>query len=94
MKHLTTAQRHTIECLLSEGKTQTVIAKTIGRYKSVISRDIKRNCDQRNKAYRSDLAVVKCAKRHKDKAKYRRFSTAIKCHVDELYASKLKNRTL
>jgi len=31
----------------------------IGRDKSVISREIKRNCDKRNNTYRADLATIK-----------------------------------
>ena len=43
MKHLTIEQRYKIEALLSIGKKQTEIASVIGKNKSVICRELKRN---------------------------------------------------
>ena len=56
MAHLTLEQRYAIQYLRSEGLTQSAIAEKIGKDKSVISREIRRNCDMRNGAYRADLA--------------------------------------
>ncbi len=43
------------------------IGKVIGKDKSVISREMKRNCDVCSGQYRSDLAQRKYQKRLKDK---------------------------
>jgi len=40
--HLTQEQRYTISCLKKQGYSQSVIAKIIGKDKSVISRELKR----------------------------------------------------
>ena len=54
MSHLTPEQRYTIEILYNENYSQTAIAKIICRDKSVINRELKRNSDKRNGAYKSD----------------------------------------
>ncbi|HDP74700.1 MAG TPA: hypothetical protein ENN49_02295, partial [Bacteroidales bacterium] len=59
MSHITREQRYTIEVLLSRGESLTFIAETIGKSKSVVSREIRRNCDKRNGHYRSELAQRK-----------------------------------
>ncbi|HOK36142.1 MAG TPA: hypothetical protein PLR72_02645 [Paludibacteraceae bacterium] len=38
---------------------QKDIALAIGKDKSVVSRELKRNCDNRNREYRADLAQRK-----------------------------------
>ena len=48
-KQLSPEQRYTIECLLKEGYTQTQISESIGKSKSTISREIKRNVNTRGK---------------------------------------------
>lgn len=89
MKHITVAQRYTISVLLESGKTQTEIAGIIGKSKSTISREIKRNADKRNLKYKADLAQRKCMGRHRDKHKATRFSSEIKAYVDKQLARKL-----
>jgi len=84
MAHLTKEQRYVISCLLAKGKRQKEIAEIIGRDKSVISREIKRNKDQRNGLYNDDLANRKYANRQKNKPKHKRFTSEIKQHVDAL----------
>ena len=59
MSHLTHEQRYTISCMLVQGYSQTAIAKSICKDKSVISRELKRNSDKRNNVYRADLATKK-----------------------------------
>ncbi len=56
MGHLTLEQRYTIQVLLKEGLNQSLIAKRLSRDKSVIQREIKRNCDLRSGEYKADLA--------------------------------------
>ena len=78
MAHLTLEQRYTIQYLRSEGLTQSAIAEKIGKDKSVISREIRRNCDMRNGAYRADLAHRKYQERLEQKPKPHKFTEQIK----------------
>ena len=55
MKHLTKEQRYTISVMLEQGVTQKAIADAIGKDKSVVSWEIKRNCDKRSRKYDADL---------------------------------------
>ena len=56
MSHLTCEQRYAISVMLAQNHPQNQIALAIGKDKSVVSREIKRNSDQRNGLYKSDLA--------------------------------------
>ena len=82
MKHLTLAQRYTISVMLQQGYKQKEIAQAIKKDKSVISREIKRNCDKRSGEYRHDLAQRKCEQRHHSKPKKIRFTEQVKTYVD------------
>jgi len=84
MAHLTKEQRYVISCLLAKGKRQKEIADVIGKDKSVISREINRNKDQRNGIYRDELANRKYKLRHKFKPKAKRFTETVKAYVDTL----------
>ena len=55
--------------MLNQGHNQSQIAKAIGKDKSVVSREIKRNSDQRSGTYKDELANKKYAKRQKEKPK-------------------------
>ena len=81
MSHLTQEQRYTIEVLNKEKYTQTAIAERIGKHKSVVCRELKRNCDQRNGSYRASLAHRKCEKRHSDKNKNIVFTDEVRNYV-------------
>lgn len=82
MSHVTCEQRYTIEVMLKQGYLQKEIALAIGKCKSVISREIRRNCDARSGEYRSDLARRKCNDRHKSKTKHIRFTPEVKKYVE------------
>ena len=84
MAHLTQEQRYTISKLLSKNIKQCEIADIIGKDKSVISRELKRNKDQRNGVYRHELANKKYKLRQKSKPKFRRFTETIKAKVNTL----------
>ena len=84
MAHLTLEQRYTIQYLRSEGLTQSAIAEKIGKDKSVISREIRRNCDMRNGAYRADLAHRKYQERLEQKPKSHKFTEQIKETIHRL----------
>ena len=83
MGQLTREQRYTIQVLLEEGFKPSAIAIKINRDKSVISREIKRNCDQRSGKYKAELAEKKCANRHKIKRKKIRFTPEIKRYTEQ-----------
>lgn len=89
MSHLTTAQRYTIAVMKNSGHSQKAIAAAIEKDKSVVSRELRRNCDARSGAYRWDLAERKCAARHKSKPKKQRFTEKIKQLVKTGLANKL-----
>ena len=84
MAHLTKEQRYTISCLLTKGKKQKEIADIIGKDKSVISREISRNKDQRSGLYKDDLANRKYIARQKDKIKHITFTPEIIKYVEGL----------
>ena len=84
MAHLTAEQRYTISRMLKLGHSQSSIARTIDKDKSVVSREIRRNSDGRSGEYRSDLAQRKAMKRHHQKPKQIRFTTEVKSNVDSL----------
>jgi len=82
MSHLTLEQRYTIEILCKENYSQTAIAKRIGKDKSVVCRELKRNCDGRNSTYKADLANRKCKRRHLEKKKKVHFTTEVESYVN------------
>jgi IS30 family transposase len=83
MKHITQEQRYTISVLLRKGKSKSEIANIIGKHKSSVCREIKRNADKRNGDYRYELAERKSQARHSQKPKQIRFTDALKTYVDE-----------
>ena len=81
MKHLTLAQRYEIEILLRQKISNANISDIIGVNKSGISREIRRNCDQRNGTYKAELAHSKAEKRHLEKAKNIRLTSEVIEHI-------------
>tara|TARA_B100001248_G_C27358266_1_gene444992 strand:+ start:204 stop:1184 length:981 start_codon:yes stop_codon:yes gene_type:complete len=86
MKHLTKEQRYAISVMRTKNYSLKEIAEDIGKDKSVISRELKRNCDKRTGEYRSDLAQRKYETRMRNKPKKRYFTEEIKAVVEELLA--------
>lgn len=84
MSHITREQRYTIEVLLSRGESQAFIAETISRSKSVVSREVSRNCDKRSGQYRADLAHRKYEQRKAAIPKRERFTPSVRATVDGL----------
>lgn len=84
MAHLTVSQRYTIQTMLKVGHSQSEIARVIGKDKSVISRELRRNSDQRSGNYSHDLAQRKYQKRQKEKPKQVRFTDTVKHNVEAL----------
>ena len=89
MSHLTQEQRYTISCMLDQKYNQTAIGLAIGKDKSVISREISRNCDKRNNVYRADLATKKQKNRQRNKKKFIWFTNDIKIEVEALLRTEL-----
>ncbi len=84
MKHLTVEQRYTISVMRRQKCKQSEIAITIGKDKSVVSRELKRNCDKRSGSYNSDLAQRKYNQRQKDKPKHIKFTKEVESFVESL----------
>lgn len=82
MSHLTQEQRYTICVLKKEGNTQKEIAEKTGVDKSVISRELRRNCDLRNGEYKAKLAQSKYEKRQKEKPKRLYFTQKMRIYVE------------
>ena len=83
MGHLTKEQRYTIFVMKQQGCKINFIASAIGKDKSVVSRELKRNCDKRSGQYNVDLAQRKYEKRMQKKRK--------KSALLKLYVNVLKN---
>ena len=81
MAHITVAQRYTISVMNAQGNSQSDIAQMIGKDKSVISRELKRNSDSRSGTYRHELAQRKCQQRRDHKPKHRRFTADVQAYV-------------
>ena len=86
MAHLTLVQRYEIAAFRTAGFSVSMIGNKIGKHKSVISRELNRNSDQRNKEYKAELAQNKTSTRHKIKLKKTYFTSAIKERVIALLA--------
>jgi IS30 family transposase len=89
MSHLTQEQRYTIASMKQQGYRQNQIAKTIGKDKSIVSRELKRNRDERSGAYRSDLAQRKSELRKSMKKHFVKLDTEMKSIIDNLLINKL-----
>jgi transposase, IS30 family len=81
MTHLTLEQRYKIEAYKNTGKSITEIANYVGKDKSVISREIERNSDQRSGIYKANLANKKTCQRHKVKNKNCKFNANVESNV-------------
>lgn len=81
MAHLTLDQRYKIEAYRNTGMSICKIADHVGKDKSVIFREIKRNVDQRSGLYKADLAERKAISRQKAKSKFSRFDANIEINV-------------
>lgn len=64
MSHLTLSQRYEISILNEQKLSKSIIAERIGKNKSTIYRELRRNSDGRSGRYKADLAQRKCESRH------------------------------
>ena len=81
MAHLTLEQRYEIQTYKEAGDNLTEIADRVGKHKSVISRELKRNCDQRSGEYRAVLANRKAFERQFKKPKFSKFTAEVEINV-------------
>ena len=82
MKHLTAEQRYTIAAMKNQFYKQKDIALAIEKDESVVSRELKRNCDKRNGLYNCDLAQRKYDQRQKQKPKHIKFTNELESFVN------------
>lgn len=81
MSQLTLAERYEISAYKKQDVSISKIANILGRSKSTISRELRRNADGRNKSYRPDLAHKKAISRHQQKNKHKAFTAQIQDDV-------------
>ena len=81
MAHLTLEQRYKIEAYRNSGSSISEIAQFVDKDKSVISREIDRNSDQRSGTYRATLADKKAVNRHKTKHKKRTLTAEVEANI-------------
>lgn len=81
MSHLSYEQRYSIEVLLRDKKSKSEIAKLLEVNNTVIYREIKRNCDERNGVYKASLAQSKYEKRLFSKPKYKKTTPELKQQI-------------
>lgn len=82
--HLDLGQRYKIEALINAGKSRTEIALELGRHKSTIGRELKRNTSKRGigaKLYKAERAQEKTSLRHQLKEKHCVFSDEMKKQI-------------
>lgn len=84
MSHLTKAQRYEIFAMHKQGFTNTKIAEAIGKDKSTVGRELKRNCDKRSGRYDADLAQRKYEQRQREKPKAVRFTQEVMERVEAM----------
>ena len=80
MGHITIEQRYVIQSLLTHGLQHQQIANQIGKDKSVVCRELKRNSDDSGQ-YNAQLAHENARQRVFKKAKYRKFTDEVKAYV-------------
>lgn len=86
MGHLPVAQRYQIQTLCKQGVKPVAIAAFIGKHKSVVSRELRRNCDQRSGEYKAQLAHRKYEQRKGQKPRHMRFTAPVRVYVEEQLA--------
>lgn len=84
MSHLTYEQRYTIEILLQSNESKSSIANKLNLNKSVISREVKRNSDQRSGEYKAKLAQKKYCERLVTKPKRKKATTELIAKIEDL----------
>lgn len=82
MSHLTLNQRYDIEIGLAKKVSISGIGEIIGKDKSVVSRELKRNADLRSNTYKAELAHKKATERHRLKPKKKHWDQSMIDYVN------------
>ena len=82
MSHITEEQRYKISFMLSWGFTQKEISEKIGKHKSVVSREIRRNRSDKGK-YSFSYAQMCVSVRKERYEKSRKFTSAIQKRIED-----------
>jgi IS30 family transposase len=77
MSHLTLKQRYEIEIGLAKKLSISEIGELIGKDRSVISREIKRNVDLRYRTYKTELAHKKALERQRSKPREKHWNQSM-----------------
>jgi len=98
MSHISLEERYEISVLKKQGLLNSDIAKSVGRHKSTIGRELSRNADGRDKEYRPDLAQRKAVLRHQEKSKHQAFTPEVRERVtywlkEDYSPEQIKERT-
>lgn len=79
----TQSQQRPASAMLAQNHKQNQTALAIGKDKSVVSREVNWNADQRNGIYKSDLANRKYKQRQEQKNRAVIFTISIKNYVED-----------
>src|SRR6266516_2692021 len=81
---ITAAERHTLGLLRQRGLCPAAIARVLGRHRSTIGREVRRNGTPRDGCYRPELADWYAGGRRSRSRRNQRFSPADWTQVQEL----------
>lgn len=81
---ITSGERYTIAALRSEGLNRSEIARRLGRHRSTISREIRRNAARHDGGYRAHGAIERTSARRSRSRRNRRFGRRELAQVEAL----------
>lgn len=87
-RQITSEERYTIAALRREGLSQSQIARRLGRHRSSISRELRRNAARHDGHYRAHGAIERTSARRSRSRRNRRFNTAELAQVESLLRKK------
>jgi IS30 family transposase len=85
---ITSEERYTIAALKGEGFNQSEIARHLGRHRSSISREVRRNAARHDGAYRAHGAIERTSARRSRSRRNTQFSRTELAEVEELLRKK------
>lgn len=85
---ITSEERYTIAALRREGFNQSQVARHLGRHRSTVSRELRRNAARHDGAYRPHGAIERTSARRSRSRRNTQFSKAELARVEELLQRK------
>jgi transposase, IS30 family len=85
---ITSEERYTIAALRREGFNLSEIARRLGRHRSTLSREVRRNAARHDGAYRAHGAIERTSARRSRSRRNRRYSAGELAQVEELLRKK------